>query len=305
MRYAIALRDLHLARTRPASRAVADSLADEQADVATVIPIDGVPALVLEGAQTAIAAHVAALVELDIPVYEATDRAATSWSRCRVAPVVAELPDELPDVRDAVDGHDVPEIDEQWAAWSAAIAPDDDLVAQIRRDGCRVPLVVWEETGILLDGHRRLAACRSVGEEWDTAGRSFGSRAAASRWILEQHLARTRLRRPARDYLVGQLHIAATRVRASSAADEPHFEARAGAAGKTAAILSSVAEVSRATVERTSAWARAVDRLAAAHGAEYRLRLLRGEIRLSRGAVLEAAAALPRHDAPHAAGGAA
>ena len=34
------------------------------------------------------------------------------------------------------------------------------LEANLLADGCRDPLVVWEEGGLLLDGHNRYAMCQ-------------------------------------------------------------------------------------------------------------------------------------------------
>ena len=44
----------------------------------------------------------------------------------------------------------------------------DQLEANLRRDGCRDPLMVWEEAGVLLDGHHRLEICQREGLSFST-----------------------------------------------------------------------------------------------------------------------------------------
>ncbi len=67
------------------------------------------------------------------------------------------------------------------------------LEANLKRDGCRDPLVVWEESGILLDGHHRFAICQRDGLPFATVALSFADRDAARLWVVMNQLGRRNL----------------------------------------------------------------------------------------------------------------
>jgi hypothetical protein len=73
----------------------------------------------------------------------------------------------------------------------------DDERAQLERnivaDGCRDPLVVWDQEGILLDGHNRLAICEAHGIAYEVRRMPFASRADAELWVLENQFGRRNL----------------------------------------------------------------------------------------------------------------
>jgi len=87
------------------------------------------------------------------------------------------------------------------------LVPDekDRLRANLKRDGCRDALVVWEEEGILLDGHNRLEICEEEGIEYRTATISLPDRAAAEIWILENQAGRRNLNLSQRAFLALEL----------------------------------------------------------------------------------------------------
>ncbi len=67
------------------------------------------------------------------------------------------------------------------------------LKANLKRDGCRDRLVVWEECGVLLDGHHRLAICQREGLPYTTARLPFADRRAARLWVVLNQLGRRNL----------------------------------------------------------------------------------------------------------------
>jgi len=67
------------------------------------------------------------------------------------------------------------------------------LEESINQEGCRDPLVVWKETGILLDGHNRYRICQSIGAEFNTIELSFSDRSAAKLWMVKNQLGRRNL----------------------------------------------------------------------------------------------------------------
>ncbi len=51
----------------------------------------------------------------------------------------------------------------------------------------RSPLVVWEGTGILLDGHNRLRIAKETGAEYQTVEVPFPTREVARHWVIRTH----------------------------------------------------------------------------------------------------------------------
>ena len=68
-----------------------------------------------------------------------------------------------------------------------------ELEALLLREGCRDPLVVWDETGILVDGHNRLSICREHKIPFEVRRISFANREDAMMWMLQNQLARRNL----------------------------------------------------------------------------------------------------------------
>lgn len=68
-----------------------------------------------------------------------------------------------------------------------------ELESSLKRDGCRDALVVWAETGVLLDGHNRLRLCEAHGITYRTTEVSLPDRSAALDWIDMNQLGRRNL----------------------------------------------------------------------------------------------------------------
>lgn len=58
------------------------------------------------------------------------------------------------------------------------------LETNIRADGCRDPLVVWREKGVLLDGHNRLKICKKYGIKYQTTTVPIKDEISAIEWII-------------------------------------------------------------------------------------------------------------------------
>jgi len=67
------------------------------------------------------------------------------------------------------------------------------LEANVLRDGCLDPLIVWQEQRILLDGHHRKEICDRHGIEYSTRDLSFDGRDDAKCWIIEHQFGRRNL----------------------------------------------------------------------------------------------------------------
>jgi len=86
-------------------------------------------------------------------------------------------------------------IDAEFAALLPPLKPEEvaELEARILAEGCREPLVVWKEEGVLIDGHNRNAICTKHGLPFQIRELSFASRGDAADWIDRNQLARRNL----------------------------------------------------------------------------------------------------------------
>lgn len=164
-------------------------------------------------------------------------------------------------------------IDEEFSSF---IRPLDEnersrLEASIWREGCRNPLVVWMETGILLDGHNRYEICQAIGKQFETITVSLPDRAAARRWIINNQLARRNLTPNELSYLRGLKYEA-----------EKLDVGRPGNSEKlsgldTAARLANEYGVKDRTIRNDAEYARSIDILAKKEGPEFKIKALKGE----------------------------
>ena len=67
----------------------------------------------------------------------------------------------------------------------------NQLEENIKREGCRSPLVVWN--GVLVDGHNRYDICRRNGLPFAIEQRSFADLDAVIVWVEENQLGRRNL----------------------------------------------------------------------------------------------------------------
>lgn len=106
--------------------------------------------------------------------------------------ILAGVPDLVPELDDDVVIAD-PEMQARLfidGVDVATPAEDAELEASIRDIGVLVPLIVWAETRILLDGYRRLAVARKYGIPYEVQTISKESWEDAVRFRLEFQLAR-------------------------------------------------------------------------------------------------------------------
>ena len=64
------------------------------------------------------------------------------------------------------------------------------LEANLLHEGCRDPLVVWQEENLLLDGHNRFDICQKHDLPYEVQHVSLPSRQAALKWMFENQLGR-------------------------------------------------------------------------------------------------------------------
>src|SRR5262249_6289231 len=82
-----------------------------------------------------------------------------------------------------------------------------ELEMKLTVEGFRDPLVVWKETGILLDGHHRLAICDKYKIKYITKELSFPNRERAIQWVIDNQLGRRNLTDERRAYYRGKEYL--------------------------------------------------------------------------------------------------
>lgn len=84
-------------------------------------------------------------------------------------------------------------INEKFRSLIPPLAPEEyaQLEANIIADGCRDPLVTWNET--LIDGHNRYAICQKHGIKFDTLKKGFKDEDEACLWIIDNAFGRRNL----------------------------------------------------------------------------------------------------------------
>lgn len=83
-------------------------------------------------------------------------------------------------------------IDPEFQRLIPALTTEErqELERSILLEGCRDSLVVWKETGILVDGHNRLSICEANDIAFNVVYRSFADRLDAKLWIIRNQLGR-------------------------------------------------------------------------------------------------------------------
>jgi len=159
-------------------------------------------------------------------------------------------------------------IDKDFIRWIPPLKPEEleALKDSILRDGCRDPLVVWEETGLLLDGHNRFRICTENNIRFNVQLKSLPDRESALDWIDRNQLGRRNLTPEQMSLLRGRRYN-----RLKKAVTNPN--GIGGKSGKideyqnepqqsTAETLSQQHGVSPATIKRDGQYADAVESVA-------------------------------------------
>lgn len=158
-----------------------------------------------------------------------------------------------------------PSVDPELATLIPPLAAEEfaGLRESLLAEGCRNPLVVWAETGILLDGHTRLAICEAEGIEYQTTEVSLPDREAAMSWVIANQLARRNLHPDAASLLRGRLYNMRKQKRGGTGANRYTEQTchNDRSVGLTADCLSTELGISPRTIARDGAFAQAVEAL--------------------------------------------
>jgi len=86
-------------------------------------------------------------------------------------------------------------IDPEFHALIPPLSSDEyvQLEANLKAEGCREPLIIWEEGNILIDGHNRFEICNRIGIPFKTTLISLPGRLEARIWIRTNQAGRRNL----------------------------------------------------------------------------------------------------------------
>lgn len=135
------------------------------------------------------------------------------------------------------------------------------LAKNLQSDGCRDALVVWEETGILLDGHNRKEICDRLGILYEIAALSFADHESACDWVDANQLGRRNLTPDQTALIRGRRYNRAKRKQGGTGANQHRLQSGQSAhSAKTADRIAKEHGVNESTVRRDGQFAEAVDR---------------------------------------------
>jgi len=202
-----------------------------------------------------------------------------------------------------------PKLDPEFKSLIPALTDEerDDLTVSLMKHGCRDSLIIWQEEGILLDGHNRLELCEGLGISYRVAYLSIPSREKAKKWIIENQLARRNLSAEQKSYYRGILYNRHKRPdgghgdqKSGCQSDPPksggHFDHPIVQTDRpeetTAERLAKEHKVSESTIKRDGKFAAAVDAIAE-DNPDLRKQILSRQTRVTK-ADVQAVAALPK-----------
>lgn len=166
------------------------------------------------------------------------------------------------------------------------LTPDQftGLEEQIVQEGCRDPLVLWDET--LVDGHNRLVICQKNNIPFKTESMVFSSEDAAVSWIYKTQLNRRNLKPEETKYYRGKHYEAE---KASHGGDRKSSVQNAHLNGKpsgqnTSEKLGALYGVDESTIRRDGKYAEALDAIGV-HSETAKQKILSGEVTIGRQAL--------------------
>ncbi len=183
-------------------------------------------------------------------------------------------------------------------------AEREKLEALVLRDGVQDPVVLWRETGEILDGHNRVDIASGNNKDGevlplkDPEYVSCDDLDSAIEYVLDRQEGRREQTRQDRSYARAQLYERRKGKQGGTGANQHtqsgHFDH--SAQGKTSGEVGKNFGVGEKTIRRDAEYARAVDALAAAFGADFKSHVLSGESKLSMGDVVMLAGKLGEDD---------
>ena len=137
----------------------------------------------------------------------------------------------------------------------------DQLKRNILVHGVISPLLVWKETGTLIDGHNRYQICRELNMEFPITELSFSDRDAVERFIIHNQLGRRNITPETATILRGKLYESLKKGQGGDRKSEESKSDNKTLILDTAAEVAKQTGVSRATVAMDAQLVRALKKL--------------------------------------------
>ncbi len=150
----------------------------------------------------------------------------------------------------------------------------EQLEANIIEEGCRDPLVAWDQKGehILMDGHNRLKICEKHGMHYQVSVKKFEGFEEAKVWMLNNQLGRRNLTADQMSYYRGMKYEGLKRNRGGYA----NVASKGQKDLSTAERLSQEFHVSEKTIKRDAKFAQGLE-LIARSNPQLKMRILSGD----------------------------
>jgi N6-adenosine-specific RNA methylase IME4 len=165
------------------------------------------------------------------------------------------------------------------------LAERENLERSILSEGCRDALVIWQEEGVLIDGHNRYEICTKNELPYRLEYKNFENREAALDWIIDNQFGRRNLSPDEFTYYIGKLYRLRKQARGGQVAGVRQNDAPT----RTSETIAQKHNVGSRTVERAGKYTEAVDKLAEATTPETREMILGGEIKATHQEIQELA----------------
>jgi len=83
--------------------------------------------------------------------------------------------------------------DQEFKSYMPPLSEDEynQLENNIKKEGCREPIIVWEDT--IIDGHNRYNICKENNIEFQTVEKQFDTKDQAKVWIIDNQKGRRNL----------------------------------------------------------------------------------------------------------------
>jgi N6-adenosine-specific RNA methylase IME4 len=167
----------------------------------------------------------------------------------------------------------------------------DLLEKSILSEGCRDPLVVWQNGKLtLIDGHNRYEICSKNNVNFKLHYKTFTNTEEVKDWIITNQLGRRNLTDSLREYFRGKLY-ESRKKRERGGGDKKSIEYKNqrdqndpidSTLKKTAEIIAKEQNVSPGTVKRSYQYSQAIDTIGNTCGEEIKQKILKEEIKTTK-----------------------
>ena len=159
------------------------------------------------------------------------------------------------------------------------------LEANLLREGCREPLVVWKKDRdyILVDGHHRFKLCRRHGLDFKMVIIEFADIQEVKSWMIDNQLGKRNVTELMKSYLRGLQY---NRQKRGLGGDQKTNRQNVDSINRQVDILAEEHKVSSKTIERDASYAKALDKLTQ-KDMDLKWKILNKDIHISKRQVVE------------------